>query len=82
MLSAVDQVLCQSRRADVDTTVPFARSQDLRVFNVGIKLEELRRSWSHFALTLEPASPPLPAIQIQIAPSEWLYIAFFARILH
>ena len=75
VLSAVDQVLRQSLGADVDMTVQFVSPRDLRIFNAGMRLEELPRSWAHFALTLEPVNPPVLVTQIQMAPGEWLYIA-------
>ena len=75
VLEAVDQVLRQSLGADVDLSVKFVSPQDLRIFNAGLKLDELPRSWAHFALTLEPVDPPVLVTQIQMAPGEWLYIA-------
>ena len=74
-LEAVDQVLRQSLGPDVDMSVKFVSPQDLRIFNAGLKLDELPRSWAHFALTLEPVNPPVLVTQIQMAPGEWLYIA-------
>ncbi|WP_324832938.1 ATP-binding protein [Pseudomonas saxonica] len=75
VLEAVDQVLRQSLGADADVSVKFVSPTDLRIFNAGLKLEELPRSWAHFALTLEPVNPPVLVTQIQMAPGEWLYIA-------
>ena len=74
-LDAVDQVLRQSLGPDADVSVKFVSPHDLRIFNAGLKLEELPRSWAHFALTLEPVNPPVLVTQIQMAPGEWLYIA-------
>ena len=75
VLDAVDQVLRQSLGPDVDLSVKFVSPQDLRIFNAGLKLDELPRSWAHFALTLEPVDPPVLVTQIQMAQGEWLYIA-------
>ena len=75
VLDAVDQVLSQSLGPDVDLSVKFVSPQDLRIFNAGLKLDELPRSWAHFALTLEPVDPPVLVTQIQMAQGEWLYIA-------
>jgi signal transduction histidine kinase len=55
--------------------VEFVSPEDLRIFNAGLKLDELPRSWAHYALTLEPVNPPVLVTQIQMAPGEWLYIA-------
>ena len=74
-LEAVDQVLRQSLGPDVDMSVKFVSPQVMRMFNAGLKLEVLPRSWAHFALTLEPVNPPVLVTQIQMAPGEWLYIA-------
>ncbi|ROL72315.1 two-component sensor histidine kinase [Pseudomonas chlororaphis] len=75
VLRAVDQVLRQSLGSDADLSVTFVSPDDLRIFNGGLKLDELPRSWAHYALTLEPVNPPVLVTQIQMAPGEWLYIA-------
>ncbi|MFU0821993.1 Signal transduction histidine kinase [Pseudomonas lundensis] len=75
VLEAVDQVLRQSLGPAVDLSVKFVSPQDLRIFNAGLTLDELPRSWAHFALTLEPVNPPVLVTQIQMSPGEWLYIA-------
>ena len=75
VLDAVDQVLRHSLGPDVDMSVKFVSPKDLRIFNAGLKLDELPRSWAHFALTLEPVDPPVLVTQIQMVPGEWLYIA-------
>jgi HAMP domain-containing protein len=72
---AVDEVLRQSLGHDTDISVEFVSPEDLRIFNAGLKLDELPRSWAHYALTLEPVNPPVLVTQIQMAPGEWLYIA-------
>ncbi|HCL75486.1 MAG TPA: two-component sensor histidine kinase, partial [Pseudomonas sp.] len=56
-------------------SVNFVSPDDLRIFNGGLKLDELPRSWAHYALSLEPLNPPVLVTQIQIAPGEWLYLA-------
>lgn len=75
VLEAVDQVLRHSLGPQVDLSVKFVSPQDLRIFNAGLKLDELPRSWAHFALTLEPVNPPVLVTQIRLATDEWLYIA-------
>lgn len=75
VLDAVDQVLRHSLGPDVDMSVKFVSPKHLRIFNAGLKLDELPRSWAHFALTLEPVDPPVLVTQIQMVPGEWLYIA-------
>ena len=75
VLHEVEQVLRQRLGGAVDLTIEFVSPDDLRIFNSGIKLDELPRSWAHYALGLEPLSPPVLVTQIQIAPQEWLYLA-------
>jgi len=72
---AVTEVLRQALGNAADISVTFVRPDDLLIFNGGLKLDELPRSWAHYALTLEPVNPPVLVTQIQLAPGEWLYIA-------
>ncbi|MGH8464579.1 MAG: two-component sensor histidine kinase, partial [Pseudomonas sp.] len=57
VIEAVDDVLRQRLGAQMDISVEFVSPQDLRIFNSGLKLDELPRSWAHYALTLEPVNP-------------------------
>ncbi|WP_166359259.1 ATP-binding protein, partial [Pseudomonas akapageensis] len=75
VLEAVDEVLRQRLGEQIDISVQFVSPQDLRIFNSGLKLDELPRSWAHYALTLEPVNPPVLVTQIRLAEGEWLYIA-------
>jgi len=75
VLKAVHDVLSQQLGDQVDIVVTFVGPDDLRIFNSGLKLEELPRSWAHYALTLEPVNPPVLVTQIRLAEGEWLYIA-------
>lgn len=54
VIDVVGQVLRQNLGADPDILVRFVRPEDLRIFNSGLRLDELPRSWAHYALTLEP----------------------------
>jgi len=75
VIEAVSAVLRAQLGSDVDISVTFVSPDDLRIFNSGLKLDELPRSWAHYALTLEPVNPPVLVTQIRLGPSEWLYIA-------
>ncbi|MBH3430842.1 ATP-binding protein [Pseudomonas alkylphenolica] len=75
VIEAVDDVLRQRLGAQMDISVEFVSPQDLRIFNSGLKLDELPRSWAHYALTLEPVNPPVLVTQIRLGEEEWLYIA-------
>jgi len=75
VLAEVDAVLRQNLGRNVDLLVQFVSPEDLRIFNGELKLDEVPRSWAHYALSLEPLNPPVLVTQIQIAPNEWLYLA-------
>ncbi|MES2821934.1 MAG: ATP-binding protein [Pseudomonadota bacterium] len=75
VLEAVDAVLRERLGKQLDLSVQFVAPEDLRIFNGELKLEELPRSWAHYALSLAPLDPPVLVTQIQIAPNEWLYLA-------
>ncbi|MBD2836200.1 HAMP domain-containing protein [Pseudomonas sp. JM0905a] len=75
VLEQVESVLRDRLGKQVDLSLHFVDPNDLRIFNSGLKLDELPRSWAHYALTLEPVNPPILVTQIQIGPSEWLYLA-------
>ncbi|AOE84070.1 ATP-binding protein [Pseudomonas sp. TCU-HL1] len=75
VLGEVEAVLRERLGKQVDLSLHFVNPDDLRIFNSGLKLDELPRSWAHYALTLEPVNPPILVTQIQIGPSEWLYLA-------
>ncbi|WP_251702028.1 ATP-binding protein [Metapseudomonas boanensis] len=75
VMDEVEAVLRERLGKQVDLSLHFVSPDDLRIFNSGLKLDELPRSWAHYALTLEPVNPPVLVTQIQIGPSEWLYLA-------
>jgi signal transduction histidine kinase len=75
VVSAVETVLHQQLGEQVSLTVQFVTPQDLRIFNSGLALDDLPRSWAHYALTLEPVNPPVMVTQIHLGDGEWLYIA-------
>ncbi len=75
VIQAVDSVLRESLGSTVDLSVQFVSPQDLRIFNSGLALDELPRSWAHYSLTLEPVNPPVLVTQIRLGEGEWLYIA-------
>ncbi|BAU75872.1 ATP-binding protein [Metapseudomonas furukawaii] len=75
VLEEVEQVLRERLGKDVEMSLHFVGPDDLRLFNGGLKLDELPRSWAHYALTLEPLNPPVLVTQIRIGGDEWLYLA-------
>jgi signal transduction histidine kinase len=75
VIEAVTEVLHEQLGGEVELSVQFVHPQDLRIFNSGLSLDELPRSWAHYALTLEPVNPPVMVTQIRLGDGEWLYIA-------
>ncbi len=75
VIAAMEDVLRQRLGEPLTLSVEFVSPQDLRIFNSGLTLEQLPRSWAHYALTLEPLDPPVLVTQIRLAEDEWLYIA-------
>nr|WP_263262603.1 ATP-binding protein [Pseudomonas sp. RIT-PI-S] len=75
VIDAVTGVLRERLGSQVEISVQFVSPQDLRIFNSGLSLDELPRSWAHYALTLEPVNPPVMVTQIRLGEGEWLYIA-------
>ena len=75
VIDSVAEILRANLGDQVDVSVQFVAPDDLRIFNSGLKLDELPRSWAHYALTLEPVNPPILVTQIELREGEWLYIA-------
>ncbi|MBN0466959.1 two-component sensor histidine kinase, partial [Pseudomonas aeruginosa] len=66
VLEIVQDVLHQRLGKEVELQVEFVSPDELRLFNCALKLDELPRSWAHYALTLEPVNPPVLVTQIRI----------------
>ncbi|SDR93374.1 ATP-binding protein [Pseudomonas oryzae] len=75
VIDEVERVLRERLGKQVEISLHFVSPDDLRVFNSGLKLNELPRSWAHYALSLEPLDPPILVTQIRIGEGEWLYLA-------
>ena len=75
VIDVFQQVLHERLGSQMDISVEFVAPDDLRIFNSGLKLDELPRSWAHYSLTLEPLNPPVLVTQIRLGEGEWLYIA-------
>ncbi|MBD1585788.1 HAMP domain-containing protein [Pseudomonas sp. C2L12B] len=75
VIEAVSQVLQHQLGNELDISVVFVSPDELRLFNSGLKLDELPRSWAYYALTLEPLNPPVLVTQIRLNEGEWLFIA-------
>ncbi|MFF7707159.1 ATP-binding protein [Pseudomonas sp. NPDC007930] len=75
VIDAVSQVLRRQLGEGLEISVAFVSPDDLRLFNGGLKLDELPRSWTYYALALEPLNPPVLVTQIRLNEGEWLFIA-------
>ncbi len=75
VIDVFQQVLHERLGSQMEISVEFVGPDDLRIFNSGLKLDELPRSWAHYSLTLEPLNPPVLVTQIRLGEGEWLYIA-------
>lgn len=75
VIEVFQQVLHERLGQQMDISVEFVSPDDLRIFNSGLRLDELPRSWAHYSLTLEPLNPPVLVTQIRLGEGEWLYIA-------
>ncbi len=75
VVSVVSNVLRQRLGGDLPIRVEFVAPENLRILNSRMKLTDLPPSWAGYALNLDPINPPVLVTQIEIAPSEWLYLA-------
>lgn len=75
VIDAVNEGLRAQLGNGMEISVAFVSPDDLRLFNSGLKLDELPRSWAYYALTLEPLNPPVLVTQIRLSEGEWLFIA-------
>lgn len=58
-----------------DVVVEFSRPETLRVFNNEVLLYDLPPRWGQHSLLMEPLSPPILVVQLELAPDTWLYVA-------
>ncbi|MFI0472784.1 ATP-binding protein [Halomonas sp. HMF6819] len=58
-----------------DVVVEFSRPDTLRLFNNEVLLHDLPPRWGQHSLLMEPLSPPIMVVQLELAPDMWLYVA-------
>lgn len=58
-----------------DVLVEFSRPETLRVYNNEVLLYDLPPRWGQHSLLMEPLSPPILVVQMELAPETWLYVA-------
>lgn len=74
VVSNVRTILTQQLSID-DVVVEFSRPETLRVFNNEVLLYDLPPRWGQHSLLMEPLSPPILVVQLELAPDTWLYVA-------
>ncbi|WP_404377985.1 ATP-binding protein [Vreelandella aquamarina] len=74
VVNNVRTILTQQLSID-DVVVEFSRPETLRVFNNEILLYDLPPRWGQHSLLMEPLSPPILVVQLELAPDTWLYVA-------
>ncbi|MGR2739026.1 ATP-binding protein [Billgrantia sp. Q4P2] len=58
-----------------DVLVEFSRPETLRVYNNEVLLYDLPPRWGQHSLLMEPLSPPILVVQMELGPETWLYVA-------
>ena len=74
VVNNVRSILTQQLNID-DVIVEFSRPENLRVLNNGVLLYDLPPRWGQHSLLMEPLSPPILVVQLELAPDTWLYVA-------
>lgn len=74
VVNNVRSVLTQQLNID-DVIVEFSRPENLRVLNNEVLLYDLPPRWGQHSLLMEPLSPPILVVQLELAPGTWLYVA-------
>ena len=74
VVNNVRSVLTQQLNID-DVIVEFSRPENLRVLNNEVLLYDLPPRWGQHSLLMEPLSPPILVVQLELAPDTWLYVA-------
>lgn len=74
VVNNVHTILTQQLSID-DVVVEFSRPETLRVFNNEVLLYDLPPRWGQHSLLMEPLSPPILVVQLELAPDTWLYVA-------
>lgn len=70
----VQRILTEELDID-EVLVEFSRPENLRVFNNEVLLEDLPPRWGQHSLLMEPLSPPILVVQLELEPGTWLYLA-------
>lgn len=58
-----------------DVLVEFSRPETLRMYNNEVLLHDLPPRWGQHSLLMEPLSPPILVVQMELGPETWLYVA-------
>ncbi len=74
VVNNVRSVLTRELNID-DVVVEFSRPENLRVLNNEVLLYDLPPRWGQHSLMMEPLSPPILVVQLELSPGTWLYVA-------
>lgn len=65
----------QQQLGTMKTVVTIASRDDVRLFNTGLKLDEVPSLWTQYSMVLGDFNLPIIVIQLELARHEWLYLA-------
>lgn len=74
-LNKIKTVLRRELGEELPVTVNFTSRNNLRVFNAGIKFDDLPLTWAHHSLSFGAIDAPILVIQAELTPSQWFYMA-------
>lgn len=75
VINTVSNVLTTALPEKHNLEIEFSAPDDLRVLKNDILLKDLPPSWGAYSLIIPTAKPPILVLQVEIAESEWLYLA-------
>lgn len=65
----------QQQLGGMKTVVTIANREDIRLFNTGLRLDEVPSLWTQYSMVLGDFNLPIIVIQLELAKNEWLYLA-------
>ncbi|WP_070964046.1 ATP-binding protein [Vibrio sonorensis] len=75
VINEVYKVLENELNDSPNIKVEFTSRNNLKVFNNELPIDELPVLWAHYTLSYGDLNPPILVMQVEVAPSEWFYLA-------
>ena len=75
VIDTVSAVLVKGLGSKKNIEIAFSAPADLHVLKNDILLKDLPPSWGAYSLLIPSVEPPILVLQIEVAPTEWLYLA-------